>query len=395
MSAENPVVSRRVLLRTALLAPLGLAACGSDNPQIDLKPSSQPSASPTEIRTNSSLPDLEEQQKRAETELQPSYLQWKKKYLTTRTGSLDVVSYGDFAPVEGHRLSEGRGYGMVLAGMMGDRETMDGLIKSDKSVQNPNGLSPWDIDEKDKVVDTTAATDGDEDMAFGAILADKLWGKETDKYRNYAKAKITALMANTVEEDTYVLKPGDTWGGSEEGRNAINPSYLRPYYYPLFAQYTDDKRWEQVNKVNTELVKASANPTTGLVPDWATTEGKPVTDYTGLGNDFAWDAARSPIFLAQAALATANPDAISQLTKINATLKKDGPGEGSERKTTGEVINAKTDALFASAAAAASIVDTDSNYRKATLERAIKTRGTYYGESLRLITLGIISGKLR
>jgi endo-1,4-beta-D-glucanase Y len=335
-----------------------------------------------------------EEQQLAAAELSASYSLWKHNYLQARGGGMDVVAYGDDQNVQGHRLSEARGYGMILAAMMGDRLTMDELLLADLNVQKTNGLSPWDIDANDKVADVTAATDGEEDMAFGAILADKLWGNETDIYRSYATNKIRSIRENVVESDTLILKPGDTWGGSTSDNNAINPSYLRAAYYPLFAQYTNDETWNQILTTNFNIAKESADPTTGLVPDWSTTDGLAVTDYDALSHDAGEDAARYPLFLTQYAISSHNEEATDQLKKINNTLKDDGPSEDAGRTLSGTIMSQTPDVAFISGAAVAAMIDPDTDYRRATLDTLIATRGTYYGESLRLLALGIISRKL-
>ena len=37
-----------------------------------------------------------------------------------------------------------------------------------------------------------------------------------------------------VEPGTYVIKPGDTWGGT----SCTNPSYFAPAWYRIFADFT-------------------------------------------------------------------------------------------------------------------------------------------------------------
>lgn len=370
-----------------------------------IAPAEAPTAHPEAIvatpdRIEFTMPNTAIEQKQAADQLEGSYARWKKGFLKPidTDGNIDVVAHGTYEPVEKHRLSEGRGYGMMIAAFMGDRDTVEKLIKTDRAVENANGLSPWDIDPQNKVVDSTAASDGDEDMAFGAILADMLWGKETDLFRVYAKDKAQAILHKLVEPDTNILRPGDTWGGSQDKANAVNPSYIRPLAYRMFARYADspaDKaRWNEVRKVNSELMRQIADPTTGLVPDWTSTHGGPVTDYQGQGHDAAWDAARYAMFVAADAIVSGDALEIAQLEKMNKTYKSDGASEGSGRKLDGTVIDPTPNAVFIAPTAVAAMIDPDMNYRQAALEAMIKSENkTYYEDSIRLIGLGIVSGK--
>ncbi|MER3524273.1 MAG: hypothetical protein C4326_09455 [Ignavibacteria bacterium] len=45
-------------------------------------------------------------------------------------------------------------------------------------------------------------------------------------YLQQAITQINRVYQHEVERNTYVLKPGDTWGGS----SVTNPSYFAPAY---------------------------------------------------------------------------------------------------------------------------------------------------------------------
>jgi endo-1,4-beta-D-glucanase Y len=404
---KESYVSRRSLVKAGAVVPPALAisallgACGPDR-QSPAKQTPTPNpdkgnlieVQPSESKPSILLPDISKEQSLAERQLKSTYDAWKTSYLEPRgAGGLDVVAHGNFPPVEGHRISEGRGYGMILSAMMEDKITMDALITSDLAVQNPNGLSPWDINEHDVIKDKTAATDGDEDMAFGAILAHKQWGDE--RYKTYAINKINAIMKHTVEPDTMILKPGDTWGGSKANPPVINPSYLRPFYYKLFAEYTKDPRWNAALDTNLAVIQEKiANPTTGLVPDWATVDGQSAGQ-DGKKHYFAWDAVRYPMFLAQYVLVTQDERALDQLMKLNRTFKNAYSNNSSSALSlNGQRVENERSEIFINAAATTAMVDPDADYRNKMLNRLINMQGTYYDNSLKLLSLGIISGRL-
>jgi oligosaccharide reducing-end xylanase len=76
-----------------------------------------------------------------------------------------------------------------------------------------------------------------------------------------------------------------------------DPSYHLPAFYELFAQDGDPAdagRWRQVADVSRRFFVQSANPNTGLHPDYANFNGTPNTG----SNQFRFDAWRVPMNMA-------------------------------------------------------------------------------------------------
>ena len=122
-----------------------------------------------------------------------------------------------------------------------------------------------------------SATDSDEDMAFALVMADKQWGG----YTTAAKDFLTIVAAKDFLTDG-TIRGGDTY-------NDVNPSYLAPAYYRVFAAYTGEARWTTILEKSYETLSAAANTTTGLVPDWST---------GSRGRTYTYDAARTPFRIA-------------------------------------------------------------------------------------------------
>ena len=74
-----------------------------------------------------------------------------------------------------------------------------------------------------------SATDGDEDMVFALVMADKQWGG----YMTAADNMLTIIAMNDYATDG-TIKGGDKYP------NAVNPSYIAPAYYRVFSDYTGD-----------------------------------------------------------------------------------------------------------------------------------------------------------
>ena len=88
-----------------------------------------------------------------------------KKYQITAEGAGGYLRVGKPG---GETVSEGIGYGMILAVWFDDRETFDGLWQYAKSHHNEKGLMHWKIgpDNQPTADGRNSATDADEDMAF-------------------------------------------------------------------------------------------------------------------------------------------------------------------------------------------------------------------------------------
>jgi len=186
-------------------------------------------------------------------------------------------------------VSEGLGYGMLLAVYMNEKDTFDALWKYVQKHLDSTGLMNWRIDSNGQTAGANSATDGDEDMAFALVQADKQWGG----YTATAKAFIGLIAKNDFEADGTV-KGGDKY-------SAVNPSYLAPSYYRTFAKYTGDMVWMTILEKSYTLLAAATNGTTGLVPDWSS---------GGRGPDYYYDAARTPFRIALDACQNGEPRAV-------------------------------------------------------------------------------------
>jgi endo-1,4-beta-D-glucanase Y len=167
------------------------------------------------------------------------------------------------------------------------------------------------------------ATDGDEDMAFALIMADRQWGTSPllkDSYLNYAKTLIDAIWKYEVDQTrAYMLKAGDQWGD----KDVTNPSYFAPAYFRVFGQVTgkaDD--WNKVIDANyTILAKslnaASKNQDNGLVPAWCNSSGTPVEAYSGAPLYFQNDSTRTPFRVGQDYCYFGESRAFDYLAKIS------------------------------------------------------------------------------
>jgi endo-1,4-beta-D-glucanase Y len=223
-----------------------------------------------------------------------AYTTWKTNFVESCTDGSYRVKFDTTSQT----VSEGIAYGMLLAAYSADQTLFDGFWLYYKNNMNSNGVMNWKINGCDGTLGYNGATDADLDAAFALIVADYQWGSTgTVDYKTNATTLITAIKTYEVESSTYVLKPGDQFGGS----SLTNPSYFSPGYYRTFGTYTNDATfWNNVadscyTVINNNLTENSA--VGGLVSDWCMSTGAYSSDasgYTNQGQRYSYDAARTP-----------------------------------------------------------------------------------------------------
>jgi endo-1,4-beta-D-glucanase Y len=215
-----------------------------------------------------------------------SYVQWKNNYVTT-SGACGYrrVLFNDMSST----YSEGIGYGMLLSVNYNDRALFDDLWRYYLAHLDARGLMHWWIGNTcGQILGSTGATDADEDAAFALLLAHKQWGSDGPiNYLQSAITQINRIYQHEVEHGTYVLKPGDYWGGS----SVTNPSYFAPAYYRAFRAVTGNAGWDSVITRCYEILQRAAHVNTGLVPDWCQANGQPAP---GFAYYYYYDATRTP-----------------------------------------------------------------------------------------------------
>lgn len=193
-------------------------------------------------------------------------------------------------------VSEGMSYGMLFAVYMNDRDTFDKLWAYTQSKFDDKGLMHWQIRADGSIQGRNSATDSDEDIGFALMMADKQWGG----FGDVAKSYLGKVLANDFQGDG-TIKGGDLY-------DDVNPSYLAPAFYRAFAKYTGENRWNQIIDKSYDILNGAAHETTGLVPDWT----------NGRGNDYKYDAARTPYRIGIDACWNKEPRAKAYAEKVSA-----------------------------------------------------------------------------
>lgn len=243
------------------------------------------------------------------------YNSWKSSYLKNNLSSLPggyYVKGGVTGPTEGYNAlgsSEGQGYGMIITVLMAGHDPnaqtiYDGLFKTARayhSKRNAN-LMGWIVaDAAGAQGHYSSATDGDMDIAYSLILADRQWGSSgTINYLAEAQNMITnGIKASNVTTGNR-LNLGD-W----DSKTALNtrPSDWMLGHMRAFYAVTGDQTWLNViNNLYTVYsdFSSSYSSTTGLISDFVV--GNPPqpapSDYLGEfleTNEYNYNACRMPL----------------------------------------------------------------------------------------------------
>jgi endo-1,4-beta-D-glucanase Y len=255
-----------------------------------------------------------------------AYKTWKNVTVTSDgAGGFLRVKKPDSGAIIGSTASEGIGYGMILAVYFGDQPLFDGLWRYEQLHLDDNGLMNWDIG-PDGVTSSGgmgAATDGDVDMAWALVMADRQWGGQgtlAKPYLDYAKELIGLIWEHEVDHKRgEMLMAGDKWGDVD----VTNPSYFAPAYFRVFGKVTGQtENWNKVIDANYAILAkslnaASGNANNGLAPAWCDSSGKPVEAFAGAPTHFQNDATRVPFRVGQDYCYFGEPRAKQYLALIN------------------------------------------------------------------------------
>ncbi|WP_240521985.1 glycosyl hydrolase family 8 [Amycolatopsis vastitatis] len=207
-----------------------------------------------------------------DTAVERQYDSWKATYLVAgcAAGQYYVSTKGDDDAPNNGPVSESQGYGMNIVPLMAGYDVnakaeFDGLWNLVSTHRDGQGMMQWQLDGKTcKYADSgtpDSATDGDLDIGYGLLLADKQWGG----YSAAATDWLAKFYAADVAPDGH-LKAED-----DGDNNVTRPSDHMYDHLRAFAAYDKAHDWNKVI-TRTEAVdtafSAKYSPTTGLLSDF-------------------------------------------------------------------------------------------------------------------------------
>jgi len=225
-------------------------------------------------------------------------------------------------------VSEGIGYGMLLALYSDDQKTFDLIYNAGREF-SLNYCQGWRKPADGGNTESGSATDADEDIALALIFADKLqkkgrWENSNINYANEAQDAVNCVWGSM---QNGLLCPGNSWCPG------FNVGYFAPAWYRIFKSFSTNSNhnWQQAIDASYNLINNTNNPgySIGMVPDWSQSDGRPggggYNTYSG-GKAFFKDAIRVLWRVANDAIWFNEPRAKDFLTKsLTFINSKGGP----------------------------------------------------------------------
>jgi endoglucanase len=336
---------------------------------------------------------------------------WKANYLMPAGVGKYYVQYNP----TGETVSEAHGYGMLLSVLMDGADVnaktyFDGLYNYYK--QHPSAFNPYLMSWKQNslfqdVEGNDAATDGDMDIAYALLLADKQWGSTgTINYLTAAKNYINAIMLNEVNQNNWTLRFGD-WATTGAYNTATRSSDFMLNHLKQFQAATGDLKWKNVVDKTYTIINTIYNNnslSTGLMPDFVVLSAgvyKPAgSNFFESVNDgkYYWNACRTPWRIATDYLMSGDTRALTQLKKMNSWIKtktlnnpvnvKAGYGLG------GAALATYADNAFTIPFGVSAMVDSSNQAWLNAIWTRSATSGTeiYYTDSIKILSMMVMSG---
>ena len=240
-----------------------------------------------------------------EADAQAAYDAWKAIHLEDCGGGVWRVPWEN-AKLDA-TVSEGIGYGMLLAVIFGDQTAFDGLLQYGKLMRGEGSLMHWLRYGCDAHSDTkynnhpdNSASDADLDVAMALLMAECKWGDSS--YGEEATVVIHAIRDHMFMDfnGMLVLQPGDSSWFDELGNGCVNYSYFAPAYYRAFAEHVpeDADFWNKAAEDTYPVLAMASDSATGLVRNWGSSDGQGATpachDAYNRAGSYGDDAARTP-----------------------------------------------------------------------------------------------------
>ena len=222
--------------------------------------------------------------------------------------------------------TEGLSYGMMIAVQMDKKVKFDALWNWSKTYlyhadpKHPScGFFSWQAKTNGVTMSEFVAPDGESYYAMALYFAANRWGSGAGIY-NY-KAQADELLTNmrhraVITGQISMLRQGTNFtrmvscgplvneehkmilfSPSTERPPFTDPSYHLPAFYELWARWgppADRDFWMQAATNSRDFFVRTANPITGLAPDYANFDGSPATNgWSKSASHFGYDSFRT------------------------------------------------------------------------------------------------------
>ncbi len=340
------------------------------------------------------------------------YETWKNQYLKNDCNQDEYYIYSGNGAIS---VSEAQGYGMMISCFMAGYDSnakkyFDGLYtyyQHHSSTINPLLMDWQQLTCNDTTSnDDDSASDGDIDIAFSLLLADKQWGSEDDiNYLEAAKTLIGAIMQDEINHETWTVKLGDWVTDSSNYYYGTRISDFITSHFKKFASITNDNNWNTVVTKCYSIINQVQHQQTGLVPDFVintnTTAIPAGSNYLENANDGAYyyNACRFPWRMSVDYLLTNDNRAVTAVNKINNWLRTSNNGNvmtiSNGYQLDGTALFNWNDATFIAPFTVGAMLDTShqewlNNLYDLLIDNNVQD-GEYYANTIELLALIVIS----
>lgn len=206
----------------------------------------------------------------------------------------------------GQTTSEGQGYAMLRAVWMDDRQTFDRTWHWTQANLQVRGDSLfgwlWGRDQHGRwtLLSSSTAADADEDIALALIFAAHRWSDSG--YLAAARPILNDIWSKEVVSvrGAPYLVAGE-WAAGRVPQVVVNPSYLAPYAYRIFAGEDPGHPWLDLVATSYEVLeqcswsRLNEPKSVGLPPNWCVLyplDGGVHAYWDQGGDDYGYDAFR-------------------------------------------------------------------------------------------------------
>lgn len=354
------------------------------------------------------------------------YRLWKARYLVAGCGAgryyVSVNADGKFPNPEVLSISEGHGYGMLLTAAFAGadpeaKSIFDGLyrfFRDHPSDRNPNVMA-WKqlADCNDAPDGHDTATDGDLDVGYALLLADRQWGSAgAINYLEEARKVIRAIRTVELHPADASIQLG-SWVSTDQPRhfNSTRTSDFMPGHFKAFRFATGDARWATAaNRVYAlvQRMQTVYSSSTGLLPDFIErTNAAPRPASPGFlegpaDGAYFYNACRTPWRLGLDALLSGDARGRTAVRKISAFLRTHAAGDP-ERLRAGFRLDGRNlpgndyiDLAFLAPATVGALLEPEyPEWLEGLWDKVVSTpldEADYYGNTLKALALLAASG---
>lgn len=344
------------------------------------------------------------------------YKSWLTSYVRASNGGTPGGGYyvkmqgtgGDGSEIT---TSEAHGYGMIIFALMAGQDAeakkyFDGMLNmfyQHYSSGNSKCMS-WVIHESEQPsYRRGSATDGDMDIAYALLLADKQWGSDgAIDYLQMARDVIAGLKESCISASSKRILLGD-WDNDQYSTRSSDwmTGHMRSFYRVTADQIWLDAADEAYSVI--EAITSNYSADTGLMPDFVVgISPKPAPEFFldeyKQTNHYSWNACRYPWRISADYMHFGSGDAKNAMTKLMDFMVKETQGEPANMRA-GYQLDGKAIVDYSSGAFIAPIVTasaTDARYQ-AFLNAGWdwlnnNEHKTYYSDSITLLNMLMISG---